>query len=308
MKVIAEIGSNFESIKDLFLSIRAAKTCGADIVKFQLFSHHDLYGYGDEEPNIDHKVIETLADKCKTAEIEFMCSAFSPARYEFINQFVSTHKIASAELSHKRILQTVNSFKKPVLLSTGASGMQDIKWALECLKDCYVTLLYCVSNYPARNIDLRVIDALRKTFSVQAGFSDHTCEALTIPYAAKLAGCTHIEKHVDFIGCKRSPDHAFSLDYFDFKNMVLHLKGDLPVQDHYLREENQMIEKHNRRIMAITDISAGEEFVEGKNIDIVRSKEADSNAVSPFMIDEIVGRKATKAIFAQDGIGPGMWS
>lgn len=306
MKVIAEIGSNFETFNDLLLSARLAKSCRADFVKFQYFSHHDLYGYGDEHPNIPLDDIDRLASRCEKDEINFMCSAFSPKGYDDINQFVKIHKIASAELSHKRILQKVNSFKKPVLLSTGASGRQDIAWALNELKDCDVTLMYCVSAYPARMPDLRVIKVMQEQFKKPVGFSDHTTDVLTTPFMAMHQGAVYLEKHVDFVGFSGA-DSDFSLNEYQFRSMVLHLKGDFPVQNHYTMEETPMIEQHNRRLIATKDINVGDVFSE-ENVGIFRSSIRETNAISGFMIDEIIGRKSTKTIFARDGIGPDSWS
>ena len=81
MKIIAEVGSNFSSEKDLIDSVEIAKSCGATAVKFQLFSECDLYGKGSETYNFNPKTLPQLKQKCLENDIELMCSAFSPGAF-----------------------------------------------------------------------------------------------------------------------------------------------------------------------------------------------------------------------------------
>lgn len=304
IKVIAEVGSNWRTIDDCVDSISTAYACGASAVKFQAYTHKALYGNDGELPGqLPTAWLPRLARKAQTIGIEFMCSAFSPELLKEVDPYVRTHKVASAELTHKRLLQAINATKKPVILSTGASGLADIGIALEHLKDCHVALLYCVAAYPTRYVNFGRLILLRETFgnNYDYGFSDHTTDVAIIPVKAQQLGCTVIEKHVNFVGVD-SPDSPHSLTTDEFKIMVKALRGEaIPMGD---RSEHDMYVKHNRRLVAISDIRLGDPFIEGKNFGIFRSLHEDTSALSPWVIDEVVGKPSKKDIKAGFGIEP----
>lgn len=228
MQVIAEIGSNHKSKDDCAKSIRLAARFGADVVKFQIFGGFDLYGpnyVGDLGlwPDLD-----LLALEAKYHDIELMVTAFSPNGYEEVNKYVRRHKIASSEITDLDILDRVNRFKKPVIVSTGGATEAEIETALAKLKDCPVTLLYCVVDYPAKIVDFRHMVELSKTYGLPVGYSDHTIDVINIPDLAKKNGATIIEKHVNFCGYTDTPDAGHSLNLEEFGIMVRALKG-IPV-------------------------------------------------------------------------------
>ena len=242
MRIIAEVGSNWHSLDDCFHSIEMAKKCGADVVKFQLFNPIEMYGEADVyvpgySPNLNATWISPLAIKCDESEIEFMCTAFSPSGYEIVNQYVETHKIASAEITDENILRKVNSFKKPVYLSTGGAVISQIERALHLLKDCRVTIMYCVTAYPARIVDFRHLEQLREAFGngYTYGYSDHSTDVLNIPRLAQWHNATVIEKHVNFTSHTDTDDAPHSLNAKEFALMVKKLVGDdIPLKDTFM--------------------------------------------------------------------------
>ena len=300
--IIAEVGSNFTCFDDCKDSIAKAKACGADAVKFQAFDRKSLYGSQGEMPgSLPMDWIPRLSLKAKACGIEFMCSAFSPELVEAVNPYTNVHKVASAELTHLRILEKVRSLGKPVILSTGASGESDIRGALEVLSGVPVILLYCVAAYPARVIDLGVIAQMERTFGVPVGFSDHSESATVIPQRAAELGACVIEKHVNFVGAT-SPDSPHSLSTDEFKLMVETIHGTVSRGMGPTQEENGMIRRHNRRILAIRDIPLGEALQEGVNFGIYRSLIDDATAAHPFAIHGMIGRGVRRAIKAGQGI------
>lgn len=227
MKVIAEIGSNWKSIEDCTESIRIAADCGADAVKFQLYTHKELFGTeGQLAGEMPAEWLPRLHATAANYDIEFMCTAFSPGGYRYIDSMVQTHKVASAELTHRDILETVNTFRKPVILSTGGSSVTEIEDALSWLTSCPVTLMFCVADYPAKIIDFRKLSQLRQHFGGRCkyGYSDHSIDVLNIPFMAKLRGCEVIEKHVNFAWESNTPDAGHSLTEAEFRLMVKNLK------------------------------------------------------------------------------------
>jgi sialic acid synthase SpsE len=342
--IIAEVGSNWRNFDDAKDAIAQAKACGADAVKFQAFTHHALYGmtqkslllrrdavmneagFGsnslllerlpddtDLESALPLSWLPKLKEKADACGIEFMCSAFSPELVEAVNPYVSAHKVASAELTHLRILQKLRQLGKPVILSTGASGEADIRGALEVLTgqqskmgvgmpSVPVILMYCVASYPAQSIDLNVIPLMRSSFGLPVGYSDHSTDVLTIPVHACLFGeAVVLEKHVTFIDAD-TPDRPHSLTGDQFRAMVRRIRGDDVSRIGPSAEEEGMVKRHNRLVIATRNIAQGEALVEGHNMGIYRSLRDDVAAAHPFGIEQLAGRSAKRAIEAGEGI------
>lgn len=238
--------------------------------------------------------------------IELMCSAFSPELIDAVNPYVNVHKVASAELTHKRMLEKLRKIGKPVILSTGASGDGDIGMALDCLGSTPTALLYCISAYPARTTRLEHIDLLRARFDRLVGFSDHSTDIFTIPAEAifQHQACI-LEKHVNFIDGLQSPDSPHSLTTSEFKLMVTRCRNNLAIEARQSHEESEMVTKHNRRLIVVSPMAAGDRFVEGSNFGIYRSLSEDTRGVHAFLVDQVNGTKATREIKAGEAIGPG---
>lgn len=303
--IIAEVGSNFRDLDDCLKSVSLAKACGASAVKFQLYDHLALYGIPGAMPGtLNPEWLTKLKSKADAVGIHLMCSAFSPEQYEVVDRVVDIHKVASAEMTHLRILQKLRKLGKPVILSTGASGEADIRGALEVLGGVPVILMYCVAAYPARVIDLGIIQQMAQRFGVPVGYSDHSESATVIPQRAVELGACVLEKHVNFVGAT-GPDSPHSLDTDQFQYMVQVIRGVPSRGIGPSREEQGMVTRHNRRVLAITDIAVGQTLQEGVNFGIYRSLKADTVAAHPFMIGSMVGKPVKRAIAAGDGIGPG---
>jgi sialic acid synthase SpsE len=313
VKVIAEIGSNWKTLNDCHTSIERAKQSGADFVKFQLFTPASLYGPQEKFsiddigkcPYLHPHWIPALASQAQTLGIEFLCSAFSPREYELVNPYVNYHKIASAELTDITILRMVNSFKKPVFLSTGGSSLEDIRLALAYLRDCDVTIMYCVADYPARLVDFTYFQKMQFTFGDEYdyGYSDHSLDLLNIPVLARDRGASIIEKHVNFCGAVDTPDSPHSCSSDEFKILVSNLRStNLNSELLFESQSKEMRRLWRRRFIATASIAPGEKLKMNQNIGIYRSKKAADDPVQTFRHWDIDGRKALTALNPGDVI------
>lgn len=318
--IIAEIGSNWTNLEDCLNSVALAKNCGADAVKFQMFSQEELYGPGFYENNrYDiRNWIADLATKAEACEIEFMCSAFSPEGLDFVNPYVKRHKIASAELSHATLLARARAKDKPVILSTGASSIVDIENALCYLGQTPTTLMYCVSAYPAKNINLEGIDKLRTHFAKDAsepytlkwniqgiGYSCHSAEFSTPLTAVLHHRADVIEKHFKLRDMD-SPDNGHSIGPKEFKKMVKAIRENRREEVNFPdTQEREMLLKHNRRLIITADITKGQRLDYGTNYGIYRSRKEDDRGYSGFRWELFNHSVATKDLKAGDALGPG---
>lgn len=243
--IIAEVGSNWRKYEDpkknwdvLIRQIVMAKDLGADAVKFQLFTAHEIYGpkvRGTKfEANFDKFAlpVDWLPDihkACVEAGIEFMCSAFSVDGLKAVDPFVARHKLASPEATHKDMVQWLMTQPKPVIYSDGCVEKMDIGR----YQDVRLT---CVSKYPSTTFDydLKFQVACEGTW----GVSDHTFTD-DLALMARSRGATYFEKHVDFCYDEGSdtPDKVVSIDALTFAKYVFSIRDFDPDKTAKLKQK-----------------------------------------------------------------------
>ena len=184
-KLIAEIGWNF--IGNLKLAkemIAAAKESGADFAKFQTWSTKDLVKgpwYKDKRISLykkaelsidDHHELKEYCDKKK---IIFLTSVFNKKYLSFLKFLkLKTIKVASMEITNFELLTEMNKIYKNIIVSTGASKIDEIKKIFKFIDKKKCILMHCVSAYPtpAENINLPRIKILNKICK-KVGYSGH---------------------------------------------------------------------------------------------------------------------------------------
>ncbi len=166
-----------------------------------------------------------LQKECLSAGVEFLASAFDLESLEMLYGLgVNAIKLGSQDLTDTPLLERIARGKVPVLVSTGAATLAEIKEALGVLrrgKLRNIALFHCVSAYPSKYEDsnLRAIATLSERFSLPVGFSDHT-PGLHIGTAAVAAGAQLLEKHFTMDRTLPGPDQALSLDPSELHSFV----------------------------------------------------------------------------------------
>lgn len=309
--IIAEVGSNWRDLRDCVESIGIAKACGADAVKFQAFTGKALYGI--EPPggwNFSTELplawLPKLKEKADACDIDLGVTAFSPELVEAVDPYVPWHKVASSDCTWPQLLEAVARTGKPVLLSTGATHVQDITAAIHHVRDGDgVVALYCVASYPASFVDLHVMcRLLDETPAHFVGFSDHTL-GYSMAVEAARRGATVIEKHFTAFPDLDTPDRPHSLTPDEMKRMVDALRGKTQPTIGPTPEERDMLLRHNRRLVATQDIPPGGILTYGETFGAYRSLVDDARGLTPFAWASVEGKKATRAIGRGEGIGPG---
>ena len=257
--IIAEIGVNHEGSlnKAKKLIIDAVKG-GADAVKFQTYKAETLAAkkspaYWDTTKEktksqfklfkkfdkFDREHYKKLFNFCKKKKIDFSSTPFDEKSVDFLNPFLKYFKIASADINNLPLIKKIASKGKPVIISTGASNIKEIKHAVKILKKngCKeIIIMHCILNYPTIdvNANLNMILDLKKKFPKNIiGYSDHTLpdKNMTNLLTAYLLGAKVIEKHFTNNKRKAGNDHYHSMDYKDLevfsflKKKVQILKG-----------------------------------------------------------------------------------
>lgn len=249
--IIAEIGVNHEcSIKTAKKLILLAKKGGADAAKFQTYKAEKIVkknskAYWDlrkEKTNSQFKLFSkldkfqpkdyrNLASYCKKLKIDFLSTPFDLDSVSFLNPLVSLFKISSSDITNIPLIKKIANCRKPIILSTGASNLEEIKSAIKILKKGTkkIIIMHCILNYPTEdwNANLSMISDLKKNFPQYIiGYSDHTLpnsnmSNLTTAY---LLGAKVIEKHFTHNKKLKGNDHYHSMDTRDLKNLSKNIK------------------------------------------------------------------------------------
>lgn len=325
--IIAEVGSNWTNFQDAKDSVQMAKQVGANAVKFQLFTHEALYGRDNTVTfknislkgnkmlgELDPDWLPKLADKAKAAGVDFLCTAFSPEGVAAIDPYVTAHKIASSDNTTPQMLEAVKATGKPVILSCGAASAGDINLAVnghaesswKGFGDHPLVLLYCNSAYPSTRHNLFLLDELKK-FGKPVGLSDHSLDVIYAPLSAvRHFGAIVIEKHFKLRDDMQTPDAGHSLNPDGFKCMVDYIRGTRESGLNPTSEEQAMFLRHNRRLIALRDLAAGEVLQYGKNFGAYRSLEDDATGLNPMFWQHLEGKTLKVGVSAGKGLSISM--
>ncbi len=232
IEIIAEIGENH--LGNLALATRMIELsaqAGADYCKFQSYRGADV-ALDDPEREWFHQVAlsdeahRDLQKHCEKQGVQFLSSPFTCERAELLLSLgLTTVKVASSELTNLKLLKLLDGRAKRVFLSVGLATEEEIRAAFRTLSRSDVTLLHCVSLYPAPpdKINLLSIPYLRERFGCRVGFSDHTTG-----YHAAIAACALgarvVEKHVTLSHDLPGSDHVLSLEPDQLRQMIKEIR------------------------------------------------------------------------------------
>jgi N-acetylneuraminate synthase len=231
--VVAEIGINHNG--DLAIAKRLIDTAvmaGCDAVKFQKREpdlcvppgHHDIpretpwgvMSYLDYRRRIElgEAEFEEIDRYCREKEILWFASCWDEPSLEFIERFdPPCHKVASACLTDRKLLESVAATGRPIILSTGMSTMEEIRSAVALLGRDRLLVAHCTSAYPCRNdeLNLQMIQTLAAEFDVPVGYSGHEI-GLQATVAAVALGACFVERHITLDRAMWGTDQAASVE------------------------------------------------------------------------------------------------
>lgn len=214
--IICEIGQNFcgqiPLAKDL---IRLAKLGGADLCKFQLYDHNELYKDHPEIPNVElsFKQAKMLFEYGKEVGIEVFFSVFDVERVEWCEEIgVRRYKIACSQNDNKRLLGYLKGTEFPVIVSMDSSSFRTPE-----INGCNWHYLFCVSKYPAEVKDYLCYNSPEYRCFYE-GISDHTI-GIDASKIALARGAQIIEKHFCF-NHSTGIDAPWSMDVDELRELV----------------------------------------------------------------------------------------
>lgn len=319
--IIAEAGVNHNG--DLKLAkklVDAAAAAGADAVKFQSFKAESLVtrtapraeyqkkttGSKDSQQDmlrrleLDAEAHREIATYCQKKKIIFLSTPFDEENVELLAALgVPAIKIPSGEITNLPFLKYVACKKRPIILSTGMSSLEEVEAAVNTIRehgDSPLALLHCTSAYPARPQDanLRAIQTMKDAFALPVGYSDHT-RGVVVSFAAVALGACIIEKHFTLSRDLEGPDHKASFEPAELKATIQGIRAvEQSLGDGIKRMakcERDIARLVRRSIVARRTIRAGEILKPG-----MLTCKRPATGISPVHWDSVIGRKAKRAI------------
>jgi N-acetylneuraminate synthase len=316
--IIAEIGVNHNGILPLAIElIDAAVSVGADAVKFQKRNLEKLYAkkYLDDansgektlryllpilqQVELPDEAFFEIVDYCREKGITFMCSAFDEESADFIDQLdVPAYKVASADMTNLPLLDHLVKKRKPLIISTGMSRMDEVEYSVNFLKSrqAEFALLHCNSTYPAsfEDINLSFMERL-KEFNVPVGYSGHE-RGIAVSTVASAMGACIIERHITLDRTMDGPDHAASLEPHGFKKMVRDIRqvaSAMGTGEEKFISRGEILNREvlGKSLMATQRIEPGEKITSDRVV-----VKGPALGLSPQRYPDLIGRTAMRVI------------
>ncbi len=275
-----------------------------------------------------------IAGLCREEGIDFLTTCFDKASLDFVCEHLDPGllKIGSGDLTNLPLIVDHARTGKHIIVSTGMATLSDIEDALaalafgyldetgrtppsyQWLKDNYyvpkmlekvldrVTVLHCVTDYPARagDLNLNALSQIRSAFGVRVGYSDHSL-GIEACCAAVALGAVCIEKHLTLDRNMEGPDHAASASPQEFRALVKAVRNLEQALVPHIKAPTEREKDHivvaRKYVVAGRRIEYGEAFSMA-NLEIKRS----SQGVAPGRYWDLLGRKSERVYEAGEPI------
>ena len=259
-----------------------ADTMTLDLDEFAVSAGHDLWGsrklydlYQDAHTPWDWHT-ELFARSRKLGLIPFS-SPFDSTAVDFLEKLdAPLYKIASLETGDLPLIRRVADTGKPLIISTGATTLQEIEDVVSVVRDSgnkHLTLLVCTSSYPSDPVDahLNRMQTLRDQFGVEVGVSDHTL-GIGVSIAAIALGATVVERHLTLRRSDGGADSAFSLEPEEFAMLVKEgnaARRSLGNPEWSMQDSEKESRRLRRSLYVVKDVRVGD-LVTFENLRAIR--------------------------------------
>ncbi len=345
--VIAEIGVNHDGEVARALELTdATADAGADAVKLQYFETDRLMSKaaklaayqkaaGETDPiemlrrlelTLDEMAL--VVDRAHERGVHAIVTVFSVELVKPAAELAwDAFKSASPDVVNRPLLEALAAEGKPLIVSTGASTLDEVMRArgwLDAISD-RLAFLHCVSSYPTQLDDasINAMIPMHQLIDSTIGYSDHTSD-LDIGALAVRAGASILEKHFTYSRNAHGPDHSASLEPSSFNKYCQFARKSTPSSiwpsggypgaghrqtgDPRLREadprlgepmkrvldcERDVREVSRQSLVTMRDLTPGDTITRD-DLTIKRP----GTGIEPWRIDEIIGRTVSREVKA----------
>jgi len=300
--------------------VDAIADAGADAVKFQThiaaaestpsepfrvkFSRQDKTRYDYwKRMEFTEEGWRGLAEHARERGILFLSSPFSIQAVDLLERIgVPLWKIASGETSNATLLDRILDTRKPVLLSTGMSPLEEIDRAVAQVRarNADLGVFQCTTAYPCppEKIGLNLIPFYRQRYGCWVGLSDHS--ATIYPGLAGAAvGMDMLEVHVALSREMFGPDVIASITTQELRQLVDGIRFIERMRAHPLdkdasaQETAPLRKLFTRSLVARASLPAGT-VIEREHVLIKKP----GTGLSPDRLEDVIGRRLTRPVTA----------
>lgn len=298
--------------------VDAIANAGADAVKFQThiataestpsepfrvkFSRQDKTRYDYwKRMEFTAEGWRGLAEHARERGILFLSSPFSIEAVELLDRVgMPLWKIASGETSNAILLDRILDTRKPVLLSTGMSPIEEIDAAVARVRarNVDVGVFQCTTAYPCppEKIGLNLVPFYRERYGCWVGLSDHS--ATIFPgLAAAAIGIDMLEVHVALSREMFGPDVVASVTTQELRQLVdgirfIERMRANPLDKDASAEETAPLRKlFTRSLVASTNLPAG--TVIAREHVVIKKP---GTGLAPDRLQDIIGRRLVRSV------------
>ena len=325
--LIADIGVNFydvaekESISDMDaakLMVDEAILCGVDAVKFQSYKAENIasrnspayWDLSKEPAESQYELFKKfdkfgadeyreLSDYCRKNGMMFLSTPFDFDSVDYLDELMDIYTVSSSDLTNIPFIKYIASKNKPILLSTGAATLKEIKDAVKAIEDVStvdIAVMHSVLSYPTAYEDanlLMIKDLVNHFPDYEIGYSHHTKpdENMVVLTTAYNYGATILEKHFTLDKTLSGNGHSHAMDPSDVhkfrRNVEFLSKINGSSNKQPLICESSLRRETRKSIVAKKDIKKGE-TISSSHVTFKRP----GTGISPGEIDEVIGKTA----------------
>jgi len=268
------------------------------------------YGAHREALEFGRSEYESLLSHARELGVTVFATPFDFPSVDFLAELdMPAYKVASGDLRNTPLLRCIAQVGKPIIVSTGAATMEDVRRACDVILPLndQLCVLQCTAAYPAdfAELDLRVITTYRQAFpDVVVGLSAHD-SGIAMAVAAYVLGARVIEKHFTLNRAMKGTDHAFSLEPVGMRKLVRDLRrvrqalGDGEKRTY--PSERSAYSKMGKALVAARPMAAGHRL-EAADVAI----RSPGEGLPPFELDRVVGRVLKRGVVADEVLTLGM--
>ena len=181
------------------------------------------YRYKVEFDEDQYREIDYL---CKSIGISWFVSVWDETSVDFMEKFnPSCYKVPSASLTDLPLLKRLRATGRPLILSTGMSSFDQIKYAISQIGTENLIITHTTSAYPCdpEELNLKMIQTLQNEFDCPIGYSGHEVGLVPSAVAVALGACL-VERHITLDRAMWGSDQAASVEPQGMEKLVKYIR------------------------------------------------------------------------------------
>ena len=300
--------------------VDAIASAGADAVKFQThiaaaestpgepwrvkFSKQDASRY-DYWKRMEFTESQWLGLKQHAEErgMLFLSSPFSSEAVELLSRIgMAAWKVASGEVNNSILLEQMARTKKPMMLSSGMSRLEELDTAVALVRKAGapVAVLQCTSMYPCppEKVGIHMLDEYRARYACPVGLSDHS-GTIYPALAAATIGCDILEIHVTLSRELFGPDVPSSVTTAEFRQIVQGMRFVEAMRGSELDKNSMADELAPLRSLFTKSVVVRDALASGTELKLEHlAMKKPGTGIPAARLREMVGRRLRRAVAA----------